>query len=155
MNPKDELRRCPQLIRRWARKWHASALAGNITCEWSSWLRRSLSRTYPERSLVRLSKLLKESPYEPPFDEVLCHKVAYVTVFHLHGKAATSHGPSEHDLSEKCRLNNSLKHGAKVEHVHQWAGHQDIRTTQEYVKTHEHDAETAERYNEIRPSGLA
>ena len=92
MNHNDELSRCPQLIRRWARIWHASALAGNITCEWSSRLRRSLGRAYPERDLVRLSELLKEPSYEQLFDEVLCHEVAHVAVFHLHGKAATSHG---------------------------------------------------------------
>lgn len=88
MKQNDELRRCPQLIRRWARKWHVSALAGNITCEWSSRLRRSLGRAYPERDLVRLSELLKEPPYEQLFDEVLCHELAHVAVFHLHGKAA-------------------------------------------------------------------
>ena len=48
----------------------------------------------------------------------------------------------------------ALKHGAKIEQVQQWAGHQDIRTTQEYVEYHAKDAETAARFNQIRPKNV-
>ena len=92
MRDKDELGRCPQLIRQWARMWCVAELAGNITCEWSARLRRSLGRAYPERNLVRLSILLQQSPYKHLFEEVLCHEVAHVAVFYLHGRAACSHG---------------------------------------------------------------
>ncbi len=51
----------------------------------------------------------------------------------------------------KTALNNALEHGAKVEQVQQWAGHADIRTTQEYIAYHEQDAEAAARHNQIRP----
>ena len=43
------------------------------------------------------------------------------------------------------------EHAAKVEQVQQWAGHADIRTTQEYIEYHEQDAEAAARHNQIRP----
>ena len=51
----------------------------------------------------------------------------------------------------KTALNNALEHGAKVEQVQQWAGHADIRTTQEYIAYHEQDSEAAARHNQIRP----
>ncbi len=59
-------------------------------------------------------------------------------------------GICTHSL-RKTALNNALKHGAKIEQVQQWAGHQDIRTTQEYIEYHAKDAETAARFNQIRP----
>jgi predicted SprT family Zn-dependent metalloprotease len=92
MNHDNELQKCPLLIRQWATKWNALGTTGQITCEWSSRLRRSLGRAYPERMLVRLSLLLREPLYEPLFDEVLCHEVAHVVVFKVHGRGATSHG---------------------------------------------------------------
>ncbi|MCA9087253.1 MAG: SprT-like domain-containing protein [Planctomycetaceae bacterium] len=54
---------------------------------------RSLGRAYPQRMLVRLSLLLKEPLYSSLFEEVLCHEVAHLVVFQLHGRAATCHGP--------------------------------------------------------------
>jgi len=92
MSGTDDLSRCPKLIRRWARRWGAPELAKEITCEWSSRLRRSLGLAYPERGLVRLSLLLKESQYASLFDEVLCHEAAHVAAFLIHGKRAANHG---------------------------------------------------------------
>lgn len=48
--------------------------------------------------LVRLSLLLTESLYSSLFDEVLCHEVAHLAVFHLHGSAVTNHGPEWQEL---------------------------------------------------------
>ena len=59
-------------------------------------------------------------------------------------------GICTHSL-RKTAINNALRHGAKVEQVQSWAGHADIRTTQEYITYHEKDAETAARFNQIRP----
>ena len=89
----DELSRCPKLVRRWARKWDVPELADEIRYEWSTRLRRSLGRAYPERNLIRLSSLLKDAKYAPLFDEVLCHEAAHVAVFHTFGNQAASHGP--------------------------------------------------------------
>jgi predicted SprT family Zn-dependent metalloprotease len=98
MNGTNDLLRCPKLIRRWARRWGAPELAKQITCEWSSRLRRSLGRAYPERNLIRLSLLLKESQYASLFEEVLCHEAAHVATFRYHGNRATSHGPEWEEL---------------------------------------------------------
>lgn len=58
-------------------------------------------------------------------------------------------GICTHSL-RKTALNNALEHGAKVEEVQQWAGHADIRTTQEYINYKEDDAEAAARRCQIR-----
>jgi integrase/recombinase XerD len=58
-------------------------------------------------------------------------------------------GICTHSL-RKTALNNALEHGAKVEQVQQWAGHADIRTTQEYISYKEKDAEAAARRCQIR-----
>jgi len=85
MKGTDELRNSPKLIRRWTRRWGAPALAREIACQWSPRLRRSLGRAYPERKLIRLSRLLQEPQYASLFEEVLCHEVAHIAAFHLHG----------------------------------------------------------------------
>ena len=74
MEGTDELRNSPKLIRRWTRRWGVPALAGEITCQWSPRLRRSLGRAYPQRKLIRLSRLLQEPQYASLFEEVLCHE---------------------------------------------------------------------------------
>ena len=58
-------------------------------------------------------------------------------------------GVCTHTL-RKTTLNNALEHGAKVEDVQQWAGHADIRTTQEYIAYREKGAEEAARRSQIR-----
>ena len=98
MSGTDDLSRCSRLISLWARRWGAPELAKKITCEWSSRLRRSLGRAYPERGLVRLSLLLKEPQYALLFDEVLCHEAAHVATFRIHGNQAASHGPEWEEL---------------------------------------------------------
>lgn len=62
---------------------------------------------------------------------------------------AGSRGVCTHTL-RKTALNNALEHGAKVEDVQQWAGHADIRTTQEYIAYKEVGAENAARRCQIR-----
>lgn len=58
-------------------------------------------------------------------------------------------GVCTHSL-RKTALNNALEHGAKVEDVQQWAGHADLRTTQEYIAYKEKGAEEAARRCQIR-----
>ena len=98
MNKEADLRKCPRLIRGWLRQWNTPDLAEQIKCEWSSRLRRALGRAYPTRSLVRLSLMLKEPQFETLFEEVLCHEVAHVVTFHLHGHRAQSHGTEWKEL---------------------------------------------------------
>lgn len=81
-----------RLVRRWSRKWQVHSLVDKLRCEWSFRLTRSLGRAYPSRLLVRLNPLLQRPPYSVFFEEVLCHEVAHVVVFTLHGPKAPSHG---------------------------------------------------------------
>ena len=98
MNTNTDLRRCPRLIQTWTRQWNATDITEDVACEWSSRLHRSLGIAYPERMLVRLSLRLNEPQYATLFDEVLCHEVAHLAVFHLHSKAATKHGAEWQEL---------------------------------------------------------
>ena len=88
----DNLSSARRLIRRWSTKWKAPLLVDHVTCEWSSRLTRSLGRAYPVRMLVRLHRLLQRPPHSSLFEEVLCHEVAHVAVYVLHGSQAASHG---------------------------------------------------------------
>ncbi len=58
-------------------------------------------------------------------------------------------GVCTHSL-RKTAINNALEHGAAVEHVQQWAGHADIRTTQEYIAYQDKGVEEAARRCQIR-----
>ena len=54
MNGTNDLSRCSNRLRRWARLWNVRTLANEITCQWSARLRCSLGRAYPQRKLIRL-----------------------------------------------------------------------------------------------------
>ena len=102
MEGTDDLRNSPKLIRRWTRRWGVPALAGEIACQWSRRLRRSLGRAYPERKLIRLSRLLQEPQYASLFEEVLCHEAAHIVAFHINGCGATDHGPAWEELVRRA-----------------------------------------------------
>jgi SprT protein len=97
MNSTD-LSRCSKLIRRWARRWNALTLADEIACQWSSRLRRSLGRAYPQRKLIRLSLLLHEPRYASVFEEVICHEAAHIVAHYLHGCRVADHGREWQEL---------------------------------------------------------
>lgn len=67
----------------------------------------------------------------------------------IHVDRKNRRGVCTHSL-RKTALNNALEHGAKVEDVQQWAGHADLRTTQEYIEYKEKGAEEAARRCQIR-----
>ena len=95
---KEDGLQCTRLIQRWMRQWNSPNLDEHIICEWSSRLRRSLGRAYPTRSLVRLSLVLKEPQFQSLFEEVLCHEVAHIVTFQVHGRGAQSHGTEWKEL---------------------------------------------------------
>lgn len=73
----------------------------------------------------------------------------YASLAGIQVQRAGARGVCTHTL-RKTALNNALEHGAKVEDVQQWAGHADIRTTQEYIAYREKGAELAARRCQIR-----
>ncbi len=93
MNNCEGLEHFPRLLRRWTKCWGVPELCDLIEYGWSPRLHRSLGVAYPERKLIRLNYLLKDSHYSSLLNEVLCHEAAHVAVFHIHGKLAVSHGP--------------------------------------------------------------
>ena len=123
----DALSGAPKLIRMWSRKWHAPRLQDRVVCEWSSRLTRSLGRAYPARMLVRLNLVLQRPPYSSMFDEVLCHEVAHLAVFTLHGGEVASHGSEWRCLLAKAGYEprtglfieaNAERHGTTVWYEH-------------------------------------
>src|SRR5438034_4497139 len=83
-------------VRSWLALWRVPELEGRLRIEWSWRLRRSLGRAFPQRSLVRLSPLLLDSPREL-FAEAVCHEVAHVVAPLLRG-SGRPHGPAWHEL---------------------------------------------------------
>lgn len=80
-----------KLIRRLARKWRVPSLV-DTTVEWSHRLTRSLGLAFPERMLIRLDVRLRDPRYASTLQEVLCHELAHLAVYVLHGRDAAMHG---------------------------------------------------------------
>ena len=68
--------RAPALASRFAERWRISGLADRVRWCWSARLTRALGRTYPKKSLIRLSVLLLTRDFIGYFDEVVCHEFA-------------------------------------------------------------------------------
>ena len=76
--------------KQWGCRWKLPGLKDRIIVEFSPRLRVSLGRSYPQRGLVRLNLSLKTE--DALLREVLCHEVAHVAVFELHGTKCRPHG---------------------------------------------------------------
>lgn len=98
----DPLLNAERLIRNWTKKWGTPQLAEELTCEWSPRLTRSLGRAYPKRKLVRLSRVILQPEHRQFFEEVLCHEIAHVAVFLIHGPEAVIHGDEWKQLVTKA-----------------------------------------------------
>jgi SprT protein len=80
------------MVERWGRLWGVGDLADSVTVEFSRRLRTSLGRCRPASGLIRLAERLQE--VDPgPLEEVLCHELAHVAAFRLHGPRIRPHGP--------------------------------------------------------------
>lgn len=70
--------------------WGMPWLQDIVSIEFSRAMRRSLGRCVPKRDLVRLNlSALLQNP--TLFDEALCHELAYIAVFELHGSEVRPH----------------------------------------------------------------
>jgi predicted SprT family Zn-dependent metalloprotease len=68
-----------------------------VRIAFSERLTRALGRCTPETGSIRLNrKLSKANP--GILREVLCHEVAHVAVWRLHGRSARAHGPEWREL---------------------------------------------------------
>ena len=75
----------------WSSIWKLPDLARGLEIQVSSRLRRSLGRCDPRRGIVRLNPALLDSPGQLLI-ETLCHEVAHVAAFRLHGPKVRPHG---------------------------------------------------------------
>ena len=75
----------------WSSIWQLPDLTRGLEIQVSSRLRRSLGRCDPRRGIVRLNPALLETP-EQWLIETLCHEVAHVAAFRLHGPKIRPHG---------------------------------------------------------------
>src|SRR5688572_26362964 len=87
----DELPRTALILaRRWARLWGIPELGDRLQVNFSTRLRRSLGRCRPCEGRITLRADLRRSPAE--LAEVLCHELAHVAVYRLHGMQCAPHG---------------------------------------------------------------
>jgi predicted SprT family Zn-dependent metalloprotease len=79
-------------VGRWANLWSARGLQSRVSVSFSQRMRRSLGRCVPQRGVVRLNaRVLRGNP--ELLDEVLCHELAHIATFELHGPKVRPHGP--------------------------------------------------------------
>jgi len=78
-------------VARWAATWQRPGLERRLHISFSTRMTRSLGRCHPERGVIRLASWLRDAPASL-LAEVLCHEVAHVATWELHGRACRPHG---------------------------------------------------------------
>ena len=73
-------------------RWGLPGFEKTVRIEWSRRFRRSLGRVYLERRVVLVSAELAVAPLTLLL-EVLCHEVAHLAAWDLHGRRCQPHGP--------------------------------------------------------------
>ena len=83
---------------RWADLWALPGLTDSVTVEFTRRFRSSLGQCRPMEGRIRLAAHLAENGNEDLFEELLCHELAHVAVYRLHGRAVRPHGPEWKEL---------------------------------------------------------
>ncbi len=98
-----------QVLKRWAKCWGTPDIVRQVRISYSQRLRRSLGRVRPKSGIITLHAWLATAPHSILL-EVLCHELAHVAAYNIHGSRAKPHGPEWRDLvrvagySPKTRL---------------------------------------------------
>src|SRR6516164_2284669 len=79
-------------MRRWAKLWRAPGLQNRVSVSFSERMERFLGRSVPRTGTVRLNAwVLGDNP--ELLEEILCHELAHIAAFQLHGPKVRPHGP--------------------------------------------------------------
>ena len=73
-------------------RWQVQEIVKEIQVEFSNRITRSLGRTQPTAKHIRLNPLL-QTRLSSLLKEVLCHELAHIAAYHLHGDSIRPHGP--------------------------------------------------------------
>lgn len=96
-----------QMLKRWAKCWGTPDIIGQLRISYSPRLRRSLGRVRPRSGIITLHAWLATAP-QSVLLEVLCHEVAHVAAYTIHGSRAKPHGP------EWCELVRAAGYSPKT-----------------------------------------
>ncbi len=88
-------------IERLAELWALPELPARVTVRFSARMSRAWGRCYPARGLVTLNPLLRTEA-KRHLREVLCHELAHVAVYLVHGARARPHGAEWRALVERA-----------------------------------------------------
>jgi hypothetical protein len=99
--------------RRWGELWGVPDLADSVTVELSRRFRSSLGLCRPVEGRVRLAAHLANGRPEL-LEEVLCHELAHVAVYRLHGRSVRPHGPEWKGLVRAARTTHQVPSNASA-----------------------------------------
>ena len=80
-----------QIKNEYCQLWGIELIKTAIAVEFSNRITRSLGRTQPTAKIIRLNPLLQSS-LNYLLEEVLCHELAHIAAYHLHGDSIRPHG---------------------------------------------------------------
>jgi predicted SprT family Zn-dependent metalloprotease len=95
-------------IARLGRLWGLSDLAATVEIRFNPRLRNSLARCRPADGRISLNTSLP-GENSRRLDEVLCHELAHVAVYRLHGPDAQAHGEEWKALVRKAGFEPSVR----------------------------------------------
>jgi len=85
----------------WAVAWDLPELPWRVRIVFSQRLQSSLGRCSPRTGLIRLNPGLLDGP-PAALREVVCHEVAHVATWVLHGRKAAAHGREWKELMQRA-----------------------------------------------------
>ena len=95
-------------VRAWSALWGVPDLADTVEIAFSERLRSSLGRCAPARGRIRLNVRLLDDD-RARLRDVLCHELAHVAAFRLHGSGVAPHGEEWRALVEAAGFTPSVR----------------------------------------------